>query len=163
MYAGTGRYPIYCGSKCQRLGVAMKRGFGYSVPIEWECQNCGVLVRGMSKAGIPRKYCSMKCQQAYHSTPWRSHGLTREQYDALVANGCEACGAKESRGGRPALVVDHDHGCCPGETSCGKCVRGALCSSCNAAEGMLLGDPNRATALAFYMAKFTNVLEASNA
>lgn len=27
--------------------------------------------------------------------------------------------------------VDHDHRCCPGRHSCGKCVRGVLCDGCN--------------------------------
>ena len=41
------------------------------------------------------------------------------------------------------LVVDHDHACCPGEKSCGKCVRGILCRDCN----LLLGHAkdNKAT------------------
>lgn len=48
---------------------------------------------------------------------------------------CALCGKPErqlsSRGVVIELAVDHDHGCCPGKRSCGKCIRGALCSHCN--------------------------------
>lgn len=35
--------------------------------------------------------------------------------------------------------VDHDHTCCPGEISCGSCIRGIVHTACNRALG-LLGD-----------------------
>ena len=44
-------------------------------------------------------------------------------------NGCEICGNKPEAN----LHVDHDHACCPGFKSCGACVRGVICNSCNMA------------------------------
>jgi hypothetical protein len=35
------------------------------------------------------------------------------------------------------VCVDHDHQCCPGSYSCGKCVRGFVCNGCNTAVGHL--------------------------
>lgn len=32
--------------------------------------------------------------------------------------------------------VDHDHSCCSGKRSCGMCVRGIVCSTCNTGLGM---------------------------
>lgn len=39
---------------------------------------------------------------------------------------CPICG--QSGGERH---VDHDHSCCQGSYSCGKCIRGLVCSECN--------------------------------
>jgi hypothetical protein len=49
----------------------------------------------------------------------------------LIENGkaCNICNAVRE----DALHVDHDHNCCPKSGSCGKCVRGMICSKCNAA------------------------------
>lgn len=62
--------------------------------------------------------------------------LTLEDYERkLLAQdgGCAVCG-EPPRGKRHA--VDHDRSCCPGNRSCGKCVRGLLCIGCNNGTGL---------------------------
>lgn len=71
----------------------------------------------------------------------RRNGVTVEQYEAMLVtqNGvCAVCHEPESIPGQ-RLAIDHDHGCCSGVKSCGKCIRGLLCGKCNKAMG-LLGD-----------------------
>jgi hypothetical protein len=48
------------------------------------------------------------------------------------------------------LHVDHDHSCCPGRTSCGKCVRRLLCSNCNLLLGLAQDNPRYLLGLAEY-------------
>ena len=72
------------------------------------------------------------------------YGITGAQYRALLdeqGGVCRICGKAETAthqsGSLRRLSVDHDHKCCPGKKSCGKCVRGLLCARCNSAIGLI--------------------------
>jgi hypothetical protein len=60
----------------------------------------------------------------------RDYGLTMDEMVTLVGDGtCNTCGREHLATRRHC--VDHDHNCCPAKISCGECVRGYLCTSCN--------------------------------
>lgn len=44
---------------------------------------------------------------------------------------CPLCFKEFDLEGSRPFCVDHDHNCCPGEYTCGECVRGLLCDPCN--------------------------------
>lgn len=48
-------------------------------------------------------------------------------------------------------TVDHDHSCCSGQTSCGKCVRGLLCGACNLGLGSFRDNINSLRAAITYL------------
>ncbi len=82
--------------------------------------------------------------QSRRSKLWTTYQLTLDAYAAMLeacGGKCELCRQPETRthksGQLHELSVDHDHRCCPGEKSCGACVRGLLCSGCNYALGRL--------------------------
>lgn len=62
------------------------------------------------------------------------YDMTIEEYEDRAASGCECCGEKDYHG---TMHVDHDHSCCDSDITCGKCVRGIVCASCNASIGSM--------------------------
>ena len=75
----------------------------------------------------------------------RTYNLTEAQYNELYefqGGMCYICGPFSGRNGRTKnLAVDHDHSCCSGRISCGKCVRGLVCDTCNKFLGLIRDNP----------------------
>lgn len=66
------------------------------------------------------------------------YGISQEQYENMLeAQGhrCAVCKVPFSDVVKPK--IDHDHNCCPGKVTCGKCTRGILCSACIAFAGLI--------------------------
>jgi hypothetical protein len=84
----------------------------------------------------------------------RRYGLTLESFAALLASQdgkCKICGIPEP-GGQGRWHVDHDHSCCSTrKISCGKCIRGLLCTRCNIGVGNFADSPERLRAAANYL------------
>lgn len=67
----------------------------------------------------------------------KKYNLSLDDYHELLKSqdySCKICNGKDTSY-RKRLSVDHDHNCCPGEGSCGKCIRGLLCHHCNSGLG----------------------------
>ena len=67
----------------------------------------------------------------------RRFGLTKERYEQMwLAQGNKCAGCLKEFEQLSDIRVDHDHACCPGVNSCGKCVRGMVCHNCNVIMGL---------------------------
>jgi hypothetical protein len=85
----------------------------------------------------------------------RDHHITLEQYQKRLSdqNGvCAICFRPPRKLGRKhRLVIDHDHRCCNSIQSCGKCIRGLICQSCNVALGLMSDNPTNFRSAAQYL------------
>jgi hypothetical protein len=103
-----------------------------------QCVKCrGWLPEGEFSSGAASDGLQQNCRTCGKSKKLlQRFNLTERQYQELLAEQggvCAACGSECRHGKR--LAVDHDHSCCPGYTSCGNCIRGLICISCNSALG----------------------------
>ena len=88
---------------------------------------------------------------ARHMSICNRHHVNPESYITLYLEGCANPQCEIVDG----LEVDHDHSCCSGANSCGKCVRGLLCHHCNmlalAVESYRLAPGEKASGILTYL------------
>lgn len=119
------------------------------VSMAGSCTHCGPGVPVFMRHG--RANCRRSARQ---SAIGYKHGMSRQELDDALAdvdNRCEVCRA-EFTDENPSCV-DHDHACCPGQSSCGECIRGFLCRKCNVGIGMLRDDAAVVARALAYLAK----------
>ena len=68
-------------------------------------------------------------RHSYFGHVRRKYNVSRERFDAMLIAQAGRCAICTEPMVQPC--VDHDHACCPHDSSCGACVRGLLCQSCN--------------------------------
>jgi Recombination endonuclease VII len=128
-----------CGKWMPRAGAYCGRSQGHppgtcSSPkaMERARQRQAEKVRAKGRVVLPD--AKRRWNQAYQLS---RYNLTQERFRQLLEIQGHAC----AMGGEPfaedsVIFVDHDHNCCDTEkASCGKCVRGLLCRTCNTALG----------------------------
>lgn len=84
------------------------------------------------------------------------YGMTPDKYFELLSKqggrcANKACDAIEPGMNKSNWCIDHDHTCCPGLKSCGKCIRGLLCHRCNVSLGNLNDDVEKLLGLVEYV------------
>lgn len=116
-----------------------------------KCTGCGeqkdfvkFFKSNVTIAGYSRR--CIDCDRKFRGTQEQRRAITLKYYynmtPAEYANRvaaqsglCEGCGSPPPEG--DYLHIDHDHNCCESSKSCGRCIRGLLCGSCNRALGLL--------------------------
>ena len=81
---------------------------------------------GCCKLAEQTRSLTRKCQRYNITLDWYTTQLNAQ------GGCCALCPATQySSVNKGPLAIDHDHRCCPIDSSCGKCVRGLLCAKCN--------------------------------
>lgn len=123
-----------------------------------ECRMCGEMkdfADFSQKTKRMHSYC-IDCRRLRGLTAnLQRYGLTPESYIEMEkAQGgvCAICNEPERE--KKRLAIDHDHSCCPGLNSCGKCIRGLLCTRCNKGLGVFGDDKDLLLSAANYLNRY---------
>ena len=130
----------FCSTRCLRNNVA-----GEQTAI---CETCSLVFTYVKVRGFKR-FCSETCQN--RNEVLKKHNINQEIYDFMLAKQSGMCAICEGDPGQKGFHVDHDHTCCSGKGSCGKCVRSLLCNLCNAGLGNFRDSPELLNKAIFYL------------
>lgn len=137
----------YCDTHARSIGYELRTGSRSRAPwVDRECARCGSSFKIKQRLATPltaawSEFCpdchrasplSLDQLQTHHASPDLARSWLRLGDDLR----CDICGRQlERRTSIGKAVIDHNHGCCAGERSCGACIRGVLCSRCNTMVG----------------------------
>lgn len=121
-----------------------------------KCQPC----KDAKKAASSSRASQVNAETARVTYLANTYNMTAKQYEEMFTAQeglCAICGNPETRvsnGKTWWLAVDHDHTCCSGSRSCGKCARQLLCHSCNPGLGYFKDDIALSEAATEYLRKW---------
>jgi Recombination endonuclease VII len=141
----SGRLRAYCSQRCRYgAGEAAKKARGIKVVRACACGSTDVALVGKAVCPACRRPAGGSLEYRRRRERNRTlalYGLTEERWQELLASQggkCAICRSTNPGNRNQGFSVDHDHRCCPGTGSCGRCVRGLLCERCN----FLIGQAN---------------------
>lgn len=145
-------FPITHGGRSRTCITCLEQCLGFNPTQYKRCSSCKKVAKKTSDVFPPHPRGGLRSEcRACHSTRnvarkkklsperrWK-YNLTRwhissEDYFQMLEEQNGVCAVCHSNG---RLYIDHDHSCCPGNHSCGKCIRGLLCIRCNSGEGFV--------------------------
>jgi len=100
------------------------------------CRHCEKYLNRSAFWGNDLSYCRDCKKKVGMNSNLKKFNLTMESYSELEKSQnsvCAICQKEETN--KKRLSIDHDHSCCKESGSCGNCIRGLLCFSCNAMLG----------------------------
>lgn len=99
------------------------------------CHSCYLGVSTFSKYGNQLSESERKKIYKRAAYMKNRYNITMDQYQSMLSSQGGVCAICKRLQTDQYYAVDHDHSCCAGKKSCGRCVRGLLCKSCNSGLG----------------------------
>lgn len=109
---------------------------------------------GKHKDGLATMCRKCKAEIESWAKRQKKYGLSKEQLISCLDTQDWACPICHDDLRVNRFSVDHDHSCCSGPQSCGKCIRGIICQRCNAGLGMFRDSLSNVLAAAAYLKGF---------